>query len=177
MSLSPQREIFAINIAFGKNQSEAYRIAFPRSKKWKEESVWQKASHLMADVKVQTRVAQLQEENLRQRQAELDEILIAMTQRVRLDIRSYFKADGSFLYPHEMNKEQAMCLQEFQVEEIWAGRGENRTQIGVIKKVKFIDLKGLWDMFMKKFGAYAPKKIEIDEDLSYLEDLLEGIKK
>lgn len=62
MSLTSQQEAFAQAVASGKNQSEAYRIAYPKSLKWKPDSVWNKASALMADVRVSARVEQLKAE-------------------------------------------------------------------------------------------------------------------
>ena len=44
------------------NASEAYRRAYSCAVKWKEKSIWEKASALLANVKVQSRVAELQAE-------------------------------------------------------------------------------------------------------------------
>ena len=44
MALTPKQESFAAELAKGKTQAEAYRIAFPESLKWKDESIWQRAS-------------------------------------------------------------------------------------------------------------------------------------
>lgn len=59
ISLPPQKEKFAVLLASGKNQSDAYREAYPTSIKWKPKSVHEKASALAADVKVQARIRQL----------------------------------------------------------------------------------------------------------------------
>lgn len=57
--LTPQREAFARAIAKGGTQADAYREAFPASKKWKDNAVHVKASALMADGKVRVRVDEL----------------------------------------------------------------------------------------------------------------------
>jgi hypothetical protein len=54
--LTPQREAFAVALASGKSQAEAYRIAYPKSVGWKPETVWRKASLLAKDGEVQARV-------------------------------------------------------------------------------------------------------------------------
>ena len=59
MSLSPKQEAFAAGVAQGLSQAEAYRRAYPRSTAWKDESVWQCASRLMADIKVRSRIDDL----------------------------------------------------------------------------------------------------------------------
>lgn len=62
MSLTPQQEAFAQTVASGKSQSDAYRSAYPKSLKWKPDSVWQQASKLMADTKVSTRIDSIRAE-------------------------------------------------------------------------------------------------------------------
>lgn len=57
--LSAQREAFARAIAKGGTQADAYRDAFPGSKKWKDNSVHIAASRLLADAKVALRVDEL----------------------------------------------------------------------------------------------------------------------
>ena len=54
--LTHQQEAFAQAVASGKSQAEAYRTAYPKSLRWKPDSVWNKASALMADVRVSARV-------------------------------------------------------------------------------------------------------------------------
>lgn len=61
MKLTPQREVFAGEIAKGKTQAYAYRVAFPSSLKWADKSVWSKASTLAADEKVRRRISDLRE--------------------------------------------------------------------------------------------------------------------
>lgn len=58
MSLTPMRETFAQAIADGLSQADAYRRAFDASKS-KPETIYSKASALMADGKVLARVAEL----------------------------------------------------------------------------------------------------------------------
>lgn len=57
--LSPQRESFAQEIAKGGTQADAYRLAYPKSQKWKQETVHQAASRLMSDSNVSARVDEL----------------------------------------------------------------------------------------------------------------------
>lgn len=57
--LTPQREKFARLAASGKNQADAYREAYPASKKWKDDSVHNKASALMRNAQVSARVSEL----------------------------------------------------------------------------------------------------------------------
>ena len=59
--LTPMQEKFCQEFIKIGNQSEAYRRAYPKSLKWKPESVNEVASTLMANIKVLSRVKALQE--------------------------------------------------------------------------------------------------------------------
>lgn len=56
------------------NQSEAYRQAYPRSKKWKSDSVHVKASEMMALGKVSLRVKQLQAQHAKKHEVTVDSL-------------------------------------------------------------------------------------------------------
>lgn len=58
MTLTPKQEAFAQNVASGKTQADAYRAAFS-AEKMKPETIWSKASILMADGKVTARIAEI----------------------------------------------------------------------------------------------------------------------
>ncbi|MFT6491137.1 MAG: hypothetical protein ACJAWP_000013 [Porticoccus sp.] len=61
MNLDAKREkacqAYVLN---GGNKSEAFRDAFPHAKKWKDKTVWSRASELFAESEVQGRVAEIQ---------------------------------------------------------------------------------------------------------------------
>lgn len=57
--LTPKREAFAAGLAAGMTQAAAYRAAYPKALGWKDATVWEHASRLAADGKVQARVADL----------------------------------------------------------------------------------------------------------------------
>jgi phage terminase small subunit len=57
--MTPKQEKFAQCIADGMTQADAYRAAFNVKPSTKPESVYQRASALMADVKIASRVAEL----------------------------------------------------------------------------------------------------------------------
>ena len=59
MALTPKQERFALEVAQGKSQADAYRAAFNVRPATKPESVHQNASRLMADVNISSRIAEL----------------------------------------------------------------------------------------------------------------------
>lgn len=58
---NPRHEIFAQEVAKGMSQRRAYRVAFPKSVKWKDETVDSKASVLANTDKVLERIKDLKE--------------------------------------------------------------------------------------------------------------------
>lgn len=57
--LTAAQEAFCIAVVETNNQSEAYRRAYPKSLKWKPESVWRMSAALMGNTKVSSRVEEL----------------------------------------------------------------------------------------------------------------------
>lgn len=60
--LTPMQENYCQEVASGKSQAASYRIAYPKSQKWKDATVWRKASLLMAHGEVSARVSELRAE-------------------------------------------------------------------------------------------------------------------
>lgn len=61
-NLTPKQEKFVDGILEGKSQTEAYLEAYPKAKDWKRDTVWERASVLMHNNKVVTRLHELRVE-------------------------------------------------------------------------------------------------------------------
>lgn len=59
---NPRWETFVQQLIAGETQRAAYRMAFTRSNRWKNETIDSKASNLFANDKVRTRYNELQEQ-------------------------------------------------------------------------------------------------------------------
>ena len=57
--MTPKREKFAVELAKGKTQADAYRVAYPTSKKWPATAVHSKASTLAKVEGIRQRVREL----------------------------------------------------------------------------------------------------------------------
>lgn len=79
---SDQQEKFAQLVVEGYNQSEAYREAYPRSKKWKSTTVHVKVSELMRNGKVSVKIKELREEHYKRHEVTVDS-LVADLMKVR----------------------------------------------------------------------------------------------
>jgi phage terminase small subunit len=113
--LTAQQERFAQEVAQGKSLSDAYRKAYPRSEKWKQETVHEKASRAAANAKVSARIAQLRAAVAKASILQAAEILNE-TRRVALSsVRSLFGPDGKLLRPHELDPDTAAAISSFEV--------------------------------------------------------------
>lgn len=175
--LTPQQELFAQNVASGKNQSESYRIAYPKSLKWKESTVWERASVLMSNNKVSTRTDELLASHAKRNEMTLDRVLKNMADWLDFDPLDLMDENECVKSMKELSPEVRKSLSKIEVVELFAGSGGDRKKIGELKKITFHDKVKVADMFMKKFGAYIDNKnVKFDkEGLEHLRDILEDI--
>lgn len=172
-----KQESFCQSIAYREFDHlwEAYQASY-NTKKMSINTIYQASCRLRANSKIVARIKEIEAEIVSKSQSTLDEILIAMSKRVRFDMRTLYKKDGSLLEPHEMTEDQAMCISEFYTRTTYIGRTDEKARVE-LTKVKLVDLKGLWDMFMKKYSQYTSNINVQTDDLSHLEDLLDSIEK
>lgn len=115
--LTPQQEAFAREVASGKSQAEAYRVAYPRSRRWKPEAVWAQASQLAADRRVSLRVAELQAAAADQAVLEGAEILAELRRVALSDIAGIMTDDGRVKLPSELDAATRAAVASFEIDE------------------------------------------------------------
>jgi phage terminase small subunit len=173
--LTGKQESFCQSIAYKEFDFiwEAWAAHY-NAKKMSQNTIYQASCRLLANSKVVARIREIEAEIVSKSQSTLDEILIAMSKRVRFDMRTLYDKDGSLLEPHQMTEDQAMCITEFDTKTTYVGNTEEKARVE-LTKVKLIDLKGLWDMFLKKYGAYITNLNLTNDNLDHLTDLLKDI--
>lgn len=117
MSLSQQQERFAIEVASGKTQADAYRLAYPKAAKWKDEAVYVAGAKMMANGKVSVRVAELQAAAA---DKAVDEVLLIARENLRLaqsKISGIMHPDGRVKLPHELDPETEAAIASFKIDE------------------------------------------------------------
>jgi phage terminase small subunit len=152
--LTPKQEAFATNVAAGLSQAEAYRQAFPNSRGWKDESVWQRASKLAGDTKVQSRI-----QELRGKAAEANEVTIEriVAEVVKIafanqrDLMTWGPQGVKLRASDELTNEQAAAVHE--VAETFSAQGGSL-------KLKTHDKLGAL-RFLAELKGYLVKKQEI----------------
>lgn len=113
--LTPQQEEFAKLVASGKTLAEAQRLAYPKSLKWADESVWSVASRLMANVKVSARVKALQAVAADKAGIDQAEVLREIRRLAVSDIAGIMHPDGRMKMPHELDAATRAAVASFEM--------------------------------------------------------------
>jgi len=142
--LTPAKEIFCQQVVLnGWDQSAAYRVAYPNSQKWKDNSVHVKASQLMKTDKVRIRVEELKAKvaELAEKKFEIDAdyVLRRHHEIDAMDVADIMDDDGNIKPIKEWPKPWRQSISGIEVTELTAGKSDQKTLIGVLKKIKFPD--------------------------------------
>lgn len=87
-----------------------------------------------------------------------------LSQIADFDLRDCYREDGSLKSPHEMDDRTIAALKSLESEEVFAGKGEDRKQIGYTKKVTAWDkLKALELIARRK--SMLSDKVQVDGEL------------
>lgn len=165
MSLTKAQEIFVNELVKGKTQREAYMIAYPNSRKWKENSVDSRASTLLKSAKVMQRYNELQKvvsESLKQDTiASKQEVLEFFTKMMRRELEEETIITDTI-------KESKLDEDGFRV----------ITQTRIPKIVKTVTkntdaYKGA-EALAKHYGALMPQGVD-DNELSKVDELLKAM--
>lgn len=166
--LTPQQEKFAMGVASGNTQADAYRDAYPRSKKWKDSSVHCNASQLMAEAKVAQRVADLRERITNSGVASAVRVLQEASRIALFDPRKLFRDDGTPKPVCELDDDTAAALAGLDVHEEFVGSGEDRVFVGYTKKYKVADKNAALEKLFRHHGLYGKDNEQKTDPLSEL---------
>jgi phage terminase small subunit len=159
-------------VASGKSQADAYREAYPRSKKWKDESVHCNASQLMANTKVVQRVEFLRNRITETGIASAARVLQEVSRLALFDPRKLFNQDGSPKPINELDDDTAAALAGLDVTEEWEGSGDDRVFVGFTKKYKVADKNSALEKLFKHHGLYKEDNAQKTDPLV---ELLRGM--
>jgi len=132
MSIKGKRELFAheyIKDLHGTNA--AIRAGYAAT------SARTTASQLLASEDVQTLVAKLAAERNEELKISARDVLLELHRMLTADVSLAFGEDGNLLPIHDIPLDLRRVISSIEVEEVWEGRGEDRVQTGVLRKVKF----------------------------------------
>lgn len=151
--LTPKQETFAAELAKGKTQAEAYRIAFPESLKWKDESIWQRASKLAADVKVQSRFLELTTKAATVNEVTVERVIREIARLAFFDIRKLVDAEGRPKPLQELDDDTAAAISGLEVARV----GNAVIGEGEVLKFKIADKNSALEKLAKHLQMFTEK--------------------
>lgn len=167
-ALTSQQDKFALGVASGKSQADAYREAYPRSKQWKADTLYAAASRLMANSKVYARVGELRERITSTGIASASRVLLEASRIALFDPRKLFREDGSPKPINELDDDTAAALAGLDMHEEFDGSGDERVFIGYTKKYKVADKNAALEKLFKHHGLYEKDNEQKSDPLTEL---------
>lgn len=160
MSLTPQQERFALGVATGKSQAEAYREAYPKSKAWKADTVHQAASRLMTNSKVVAMVSEMRRQITDSEFASARQALVEASRIAVFDFRKVMNPNGTFKKPNELDADTAAVVASVKIKP----NGEI--------EYKFWDKNAALEKLFKHHGLYEKDN---DQKTNLLVEFLRGV--
>jgi phage terminase small subunit len=174
--LTVAEDTFARLVITGMSQAEAYRIAFPKARKWKDTAVYPEASTLAAQPKVRARIAQLQAPVLKKFELKLENAIQEIMRIAYVDPNDLFTDVGTLKPISEIDPATRAAIASIEVVELfeWEGEGKNRQKVwvGYAKKVKLNDKNQALDKLMKHLGGYLADN---EQKATALQELMDEI--
>jgi hypothetical protein len=175
LTLTPQQQHFCQHVASGKNQSDSYNLAYPRSLKWKGDVVRINASRLMSKANIKLTVENLQAAHARRNEMTLDKVLKNMAEWLEFDPLDLMDENDCVKSMKDLAPNVRKSLASIEVVELWSGKGEAKRKIGELKKIRFVDKRATADMHLRVFGAYAKEPLIGKDDMEVVREILKDI--
>lgn len=87
----------------------------------------------------------------------VERVLQEVKRMALVDIGEAYNPDGTFKALTEMPEDVRRAIVAIEVDELWAGTGEDRKQVGVVKKVRFADKKGTNELLGKYLKMWVER--------------------
>lgn len=151
--LTEKQERFAVLYFRDGNASQAYREAFA-PKKMSAKHIANKASALLKRGEIQGRVAELRAKVSDRAVLTLEKTFARLARIVNGDVRQLFGEKNRMLDVSDWDPDTAAIVAGVESFEEYQGKGEDRQAVGMVRKVKLIDVNPAIANAMRHFGAF-----------------------
>ncbi len=165
--LTPKRQKFAMGVASGKTQSDAYRDAY-KAANMTAKQIHEEASKLAAIPKVSQRIKELRERITDTGVASAARVLLEASRIALFDPRKLFREDGSPKPINELDDSTAAALAGLDIHEEFEGSGDDRVFVGYTKKYKVADKNAALEKLFKHHGLYEKDNEQKTDPLAEL---------
>lgn len=139
-------------IANGGNAADAARQAG-----FSEKNARFQGSRLLTYEDVKQMLARRQGEIAEKFSLTAENVIGELAKIVRADLRKLFTDDGKLLPMAEWPEEIASAINSVEIDELFAGRGNQREQIGYTKKLKLCDKNSALTLAMRHLGMLVER--------------------
>lgn len=148
--LTPQQERFAMEVAKGNSLAESYRIAYPASKAWKDDSVHNKASALKRHAQVAARIRLLAQKVEREFVVDKARVLQEIARLAFFDIRKLLNEDGTPIPIKSLDDDTAAAIAGLDVARV----GNAMIGEAEVLKFKIADKNAALEKLAKHLGLF-----------------------
>jgi len=135
----------------------------------------QQGSRLLSKADIQARVAELMAATSRRLGITVERTQQEIARIAYGDRRRLYNEDGSLKLPHELDDDAAALLSSLETEEVYAGKGEERVAVGLVRKVKTWDKGRALEQCMSILGMHkTATKTPGEDDVLHLSIRLSG---
>lgn len=168
MKLSIKQENFCNYYIETGNASDAYRRSY-NCKGWKDKSVWEKSSVLLANVKVMSRVKELREEVAKKSTITKEKVLAEFA---KVGFSTIAHLHNSWIEQKGFDKlteDQKACIKSISTRVEHRVTNEEPVEVSYVKIELYDKLRAL-DSINKMLGYNEPTKMDINHNLLDVDD-------
>ncbi|MBY8106391.1 terminase small subunit [Vibrio fluvialis] len=136
------------------------------------------AGRLLSNVSIQARISELKQERVEEVKIDANYVLNRLVEIDQMDALDIINDDGSLKPISMWPKVWRTYLSGFDLTELWEGQGEDRQQIGLLKKVKWPDKVKNLELLGKHIEVQAFKeKMELSGEVALIDRIQEARKR
>lgn len=125
------------------------------------------ASRLLSDVKIVAELQRLQAKQLAKVELDAETVKARIREILTADLAEAFDEHNCLLDIHAMPAHVRQVIASIEVDELWEGSGDERTQIGVTRKVKLWSKVEVAKLAAQHLGMLAPSKVEVSGSIEH----------
>ena len=150
--ITPRRRLFIEEYLIDFNGTDSAIRA-----KFSPKTAYSIASELLSKPEIQEEIEKRMQKRLEKIGVSKDRVLTEIARLAFSDNRRLYRKDGSLLMPSEWDDETAAAIAGVETFEEFSGRGEDRVQIGITKKVKVWDKARCLELLGRHLKLFGEK--------------------
>lgn len=149
--MTPKQQLFVDEYLKDRNATAAYKRA---GYKGTGRTAANNASRMLGNAGVATAIAARTKEVTERALVDAKWVLIRLMQVADLDPRRAYDDEGTLLPIDKIPEDVRRALGGLEVDEIWEGHGEERTQTGITRKIRWCDKLKALELLGKHLGMF-----------------------